>query len=320
MKNKQISCVVPAYNEEKFIGYVLEAIPECVANIVVVDDASTDGTGACVAAIDDSRIVLIRHDSNRGIGGAVVTGYRKALELNADIVVKMDADGQMDPMQMTKLVFPVAEGRADYAKGVRFRDRSIVREMPLSRFIGNLGLSFFTKIASGYWDVFDPTNGYTAIHRSALKKLDLRKVDKGFLFETAMLTRLYRINAVVEDVAMEARYGKETGSFSLLSASMKFPSFLLRAFVKRILWRYFIYDFSAFSLFFTAGSILFGFGFFFGLYHWMVGVSEGTATPTGTIMLSVVTLLLGFQLLLQAISLDIANVPKKPVQSNAEES
>jgi len=320
LKNKKTLCVIPAFNEEKFIGDVLRMIPEYISAIIVVDDASTDGTAACIRDVDDPRIILIHHEVNRGIGGAVIAGYRKALELDAEIIVKMDADGQMDPIQMKKIIVPVAEGRADYAKGVRFRDRSIIRKMPILRFVGNLGLSFLTKIASGYWGIFDPTNGYTAIHKAVLKRLDLHKVEKGFLFETAMLSRLYRIHAVVQDVAMDARYGEEKGSFSPMDAILKFPWFLMRVFVNRIVWRYFIYDFSAFSLFFTAGSALFGFGFFFGLYHWIIGILEGKATPTGTIILSAVTLLLGFQLLLQAISLDIANAPQKPVQSISDDS
>src|SRR4051794_927295 len=137
-----VACVIPAYNEELFIADVIRKIPAFVANIIVVNDASTDGTAKVAASLRDPRVAIINHQKNSGVGGAVISGYKMALDLGADIVVKMDGDGQMDPSRIRKLIAPIQNGRADYAKGVRFRDGEVIRRMPLIRLIGNLGLSF----------------------------------------------------------------------------------------------------------------------------------------------------------------------------------
>ncbi len=311
----KIACVIPAHNEERFIGGVLRAIPPRVERVFVVDDASRDGTAAAVAAVGDPRVTLLRHEVNRGLGAAMATGYRAALATDAEIVVKLDGDGQMDPAEIERLVLPIEEGLADYCKGVRFRGRDVIRRMPPVRLAGNLGLSFLTKIATGYWDLLDPTNGFTAIGRPALHQLNLDRVARGFFFETDMLFHLYLAGAVAMDVAIPARYGEETSDLSPLRALITFPWWLLRVFVRRIVWRYFIIDFSAVSAFLIVGGALFGWGLVFGLWKWIqMAVFVGAATPTGTIMLAAVPLILGFQLLLQAVVLDIQNVPRIPLQ------
>ena len=309
---KIIACVIPAYNEERFIIRVIQEIPDFVSFIIVVNDASSDDTEVIVAALEEPKLHLINHASNKGVGGAVISGYKKALELKADIIVKADGDGQMDLSKIDLLLSPILKGEADYSKGVRFRDADVIKNMPLMRLVGNIGLSFLTKVASGYWNIFDPTNGYTAIKADVLKQIDLYKLNKDYLFETSMLIALYHVNAVVVDTKFKAIYGDETSGLSHFRYLISFPGFLFKSYLKRIIWRYFILDFSAASIFFLAGNMLFFFGLFFGTYKWMVSYLSQIVTTTGTVMFSVVPLLLGFQMLLQFFVLDINNVPRTP--------
>jgi len=309
-----IFVVIPIYNESRHISDVLKQIPEEVQQIVVVDDCSEDNSPEVVLAEKDERIKLIRHEKNIGVGGAMVTGYKYSLKAGADIVVKIDGDGQMDPAEIPRVVSPIKNGEADYAKGFRFYSLENIGQMPIIRLIGNIILSFLTKIASGYWNIFDPTNGYTAIHRVALSRINLNGLNQGYFFETDMLARLYRIHAVVRDVQISNRYGPEVSNLNPLHVSLKFPYLLAKAFVMRILWRYFVADFTPVSLFILLGFPMFLYGAGFGLYSWVVNAKASIATPLGTIMLAVVPLFFGFQFLLQSLVLDINSVPKDPLQ------
>jgi glycosyltransferase involved in cell wall biosynthesis len=286
-----------------------------VNEILVVDDASSDDTSEVVSAIGDERIRLIRHDKNIGVGGSVVTGYKHALQGGADVVVKIDGDGQMNPRFIPKIIAPITEGLADYSKGFRFHDLENLRQMPKVRLIGNVVLSFLTKIVSGYWNIFDPTSGYTAIHKEALSRLDLERLHRGYFFETDMLIRLYKEQAVVRDVHIPNIYADEESQLKPFRLSLTFPWLFLKAFVKRILWRYFLADFTAVSLFILLGLPLFLFGAGFGLYHWVINAVADIPTPIGTVMIAVVTLFFGFEFLLQALVLDINNFPRTPLQT-----
>jgi len=226
----------------------------------------------------------------------------------------MDADDQMDPTYLEELIEPLVSGRADYVKGNRFHDAEALRRMPLIRKVGNAGLSFLIKAASGQWHVFDPTNGYIAIHRAALAALDLRKIHPRYFFESSMLVLLRRLDAVVEDVPMPARYGDEPSHLSIGSTLIEFPWLLLRYGLGRVLWQYFVADFNAVSLFLLCGAPLVSFGGLFGLYHWIDNYRHNILTATGTVMLAVLPLILGFQLFLQALVLDVQNVPRRPLQ------
>ena len=180
-----IAVVIPAYRAATSIGAVVRAIPADVRWIVVVDDGGDDDLAGAVRTVGDPRIDLVTHDSNRGVGAAVLSGYIRTLELGAEIIVKLDADGQMDPAAIGELVAPVAAGDADYAKGNRFLHERELRKMPAARRYGNVGLSFFTKLATGYWPVFDPTNGYTAIRGSVVGLLDHANIAQRYFFETS---------------------------------------------------------------------------------------------------------------------------------------
>jgi glycosyltransferase involved in cell wall biosynthesis len=306
--------VIPCYRVRDHVLGVIERIGAEVGDIVVVDDACPDGSGAHVAAnCRDPRVRVIRNERNLGVGGAVSCGYRAALDAGAQIVVKIDGDGQMDPALLPRIVAPIVGGKADYAKGNRFFSPEDLRGMPTIRLFGNAVLSFVSKLASGYWDVMDPTNGYTAIHAVALRNLPLHKVDRRYFFESDMLFRLGTLRAVVRDVPMAAQYADERSGLVVRNAALQFPLKYLSRFFKRIFYLYFLRDFNVGSIELLAGVAMLGFGAVYGGYHWFYALSTGPA-PTGVIMLAALPVIIGFQLLLAAISFDVANVPRIPLQ------
>jgi glycosyltransferase involved in cell wall biosynthesis len=311
----KIGVVIPAYRAESRIAGVIRGIPDFVSLIVVVEDSSPDATAARVEKIarEDSRVHLIRHESNKGVGGAVLTGYRAAYELGAEIIVKMDSDGQMDPDFLIPLISPIMAGEADYAKGNRFLHSRQLKKMPLLRRIGNMGLSFFTKAASGYWNVFDPTNGYTAIHAWLVPMMNHEAIAKRFFFESSMFLELNLLHAVVRDVPIPAKYDDEKSNLSIFKTLFEFPVSLIGGFLRRIWIQYFVRDFSLTSFHIVAGGLLTTWGFGFGLFHWIRSMLHGAATPTGTVMLSILPILLGIQCLFQAIGLDVQNRPEQPL-------
>jgi dolichol-phosphate mannosyltransferase len=310
----KVAVIIPAYLAADTIQKVVAEIPAWADAVYVVDDASPDETAVKLAAVGDRRLHRLAHEVNRGVGAAMVTGYRQALADGAEICVKMDADGQMDPAYLPQLIEPLAAGRADYVKGNRFHDAAALRRMPLVRRLGNAALSFLIKAASGQWHVFDPTNGYTAIHRAALDALELDRLHPRYFFESSMLIRLREIGALVEDAPMPARYDNEQSHLSVGRALVEFPWLLFQNGLKRILWQYFVADFNAVSLFLVSGVPLVAFGLVFGVYQWIVSYLTGTLASTGTVMLAVLPLILGFQLLLQALVLDVQSAPRRPLQ------
>lgn len=308
-QNRKVAVVVPAHNEARFIGDVIKAIPPLVDLIIVVDDGSSDETCEVVRRIADRRVELVRLEVNSGLGAAMVTGYRQALKSDADIVVKMDGDGQMSADDLPCLLEGL-DGEYGYVKGNRFLAGSPRPHMPSPRFFGNLVLTFLTKLASGYWHIFDAQNGYTAIRASVLRLLDLDAIDKGFFFENDMLVQLNIHNVKVKDVPMLPKYGEEKSDIRPLSVTLRFPYLLIKRFLFRIYRKYMVQDFSPVALFLVTGALLFFWGVSFGLLLLVRSNLTGTAAPTGTIMLSVVPLFLGFQLILQALVLDIQESPR----------
>jgi glycosyltransferase involved in cell wall biosynthesis len=310
-----IAAVIPAYRVERDIESVLKSLPSFIKSIIVVDDASPDSTADLVTGLaqKDIRITLIRHSQNQGVGGAMVSGFRKALELGAQIVIKLDGDGQMDPSHIPALLKPLIQGRADYAKGNRFHDFVSLQKMPLVRRIGNLGLSFLTKAATGYWNIFDPTNGFFAIRAEVLAQLPLDRIDKRYFFETSILANLYLVNAFVMDVPIPARYGNETSNLSIRRSLFEFPIKLLGTLLRRIALKYYIYDFSILSLYIVTGLPLLLFGLIFGSIKWIDYASRNIPAPTGTVMLPTLCVLLGIQIILSAIEIDMNSTPRQPL-------
>jgi glycosyltransferase involved in cell wall biosynthesis len=300
---------------------VIRAVPGEVERIYVVDDACPDGTAALIAdAIADPRIALLRNPKNLGVGGAVKRGYRAAMTDGADIVVKLDGDGQMDPSFIPRLVAPIAAGEADYAKGNRFARRHLMpaaaaggRRMPALRRVGNSLASFFHKGVTGQWGVIDPANGYTAIHRGALEAIDLEAASDCYFFETDMLFQLGLAGAVVKDVPLPAHYAGEVSSLKVRNVATRFPGLALHRFLKRIALRYFLDDFNVASMQMLVGLPLLLIGTALGFYHWLGALESGVAASAGTVMFAALPIILGFQLLLAAVSYDVASRPAAPL-------
>lgn len=300
-----IAVVIPSYKVKPFLKDVVLGLPHYIHDIIVVDDKCPEESYKVVEGIE--KVHIVRHEVNQGVGGAMVSGYKKALELEADIVVKVDGDGQMDPKYLMPLLEPLIENRADYTKGNRFRDLEALKSMPSVRLFGNSVLSFLVKVASGYWTIMDPTNGYTAIYRRALEKLPLDVLDKRYFFESDMLINLNIVEAVVKDVSMPAKYGDEVSSLSIKKTIMDFPQKILKGLYKRVKLKYFIYNFNAASLYLLAGLPLMLFGVGTGIVRFF---SETNST-SDTDLLVVLPIILGLQFLLQSINIDMKAEPHK---------
>lgn len=308
-----IAVVIPAYKASRTITDVIAQIGPEVCLIVVVDDCCPDGTAQVVESISDQRLMLVRNETNLGVGGAFLSGMQEALERDADIIVKIDADNQMDPRLLPALVAMISAGRADYVKGNRFHFLSNAAHMPVSRLTGNLLLSFLTKLSSGYWNIMDPTNGFIAIHADVARELRPERIAKRFFFESDMLFHLGLAGARVMDFPMRAVYAGEISNLHISKVIGPFLGGHLRNFCRRIAYRYFIRDFSVASIEVVAGSALFLFGLLFGSYHWISSLPTGHETPPGTIVLAAVSLLIGFQLLLAFLSYDISATPRDAI-------
>ncbi|WJN59463.1 glycosyltransferase family 2 protein [Pseudomonas sp. SO81] len=312
--SKCVAVVLPCYKVREHILDVISRIGSEVAHIYVIDDCCPDQSGAYVKEnCTDPRVRLVFNQVNLGVGGAVMAGYREAIKDGADIIVKIDGDGQMDPALLPKIIFPLLKGKADYAKGNRFYDLAHIRRMPTVRLIGNAGLSLISKLSTGYWQTFDPTNGYTAIDARVADHLPFERISQRYFFETDMLFRLNTLRAVVADVPMDACYGEEVSNLKIKDIIGEFFSKNMRNFFKRIFYNYFLRDMSLASLELLAGTALLSFGLVFGVVHWYSGFLSGQVTPTGTIMIASLSLLSGLQFMLAFFSYDIAATPTQPI-------
>lgn len=317
MTSPHIAVVIPCYNVARHVDAVVHAVPPDVRTIIAVDDASADDTAAVLARCDDPRLVVVRQPKNGGVGSAMLAGYREALARGADICVKVDGDGQMDLALLPALVAPIATGDADFTKGNRFRDIDALGAMPRVRLLGNGVLSFLTKLVSGYWSIFDPTNGYTAISAATLRRMDLRHIAPRYFFETSMLIELNIQGAVVRDVEMGARYGDEQSQLSVGRVAATFPFLLARGLWRRFVWRYMIRDFTAVTVCVLTGLPALVFGLAFGAYHWWLSIASGHTASAGTVLLAALPVILGSQCLLTAFVLDIVQQPARASQGRA---
>lgn len=314
MNSQHIAVIIPAYKVEKHINTVIMNIPPFVKSIIVVDDGSPDLTGSILKKISDPRLIILTHEQNRGVGAAMITGYDHAVAIGADILVKMDGDDQMDPDKLSDLIFPIVHQEADFTKGNRFLHQTQLQSMPLTRRIGNWGLTFMVKAASGYWQIFDPTNGYTAMHRCVWHNINKTRIARDYFFESSLLTEMRYINALVEDVYIPARYQEEVSSMSIWKVLFSFPLRLLKATVRRFIYQYYLYNFSFGSLALILGMLFILFGFVWGIVYWRESQITGIPATTGTVLIAVLPIILGVQLLLQAISQDMTEIPRKPLQ------
>lgn len=311
MAPPSIAVVIPSYRVASHVRRVIAAIPDTVRHIIVVDDASPDNLQEVLAGVSDPRLVVLRHDVNGGVGAAMKTGFRQALALDADIIVKVDGDGQMDPALIPLFVEPIISGEADFTKGNRFDDLAVIRQMPLVRRVGNLALSFLVKLASGYWHAFDPTNGYVAVRSRVLRRLNVDRLADRYFFEISLLCEAYFAKAVLQDIPMQPVYAGEPSSLNPLGTIPHFAPRLIQRSIRRFLMAYFMRDFNVVSVFLVAGVPALTFGSAWSVYHWIQSYRLQTVASTGTVMIGILAIVLGFQMTLQAIVLDVGNEPKR---------
>lgn len=304
--------MIPSFRVKKHILKVIQSIDSKIDSIYVIDDKCPENTGDFILENNsDPRVKVLYNEQNYGVGGAVMHGYKRAFDDGMDIIVKIDGDGQMDPSLIPAFVAPIMKGEADYTKGNRFYSLDKISVMPKMRLFGNALLSFMTKISSGYWDLFDPTNGYTAIHREVIAHLPLDKISKRYFFESDMLFRLNTIKAVVIDIPMDAKYEDEISNLKISEIIGEFTFKHTRNFFKRVFYNYYLRDMSLASVELPLGVILFIFGMISGLVNWIAAAQSGIPATSGTVMLAGLPIILGLQLILAFIGHDISNVPKR---------
>jgi len=312
-KHPKIAVVIPSYKVRAHILDVVAGLGAATCRIYVVDDACPEHSGDFAESnCNDERLTVIRLEKNQGVGGAVMAGYLAAIADGMDVIVKVDGDGQMDPALVPDFVAPILAGEADYVKGNRFFYLEQVRAMPGLRLFGNSVLSLMTKLSSGYWDIVDPTNGYTAIHSAVARHLPFGKISRRYFFETDMLFRLNTLRAVVVDVPMEARYGDEVSNLKIHKIVGEFLYKHFRNFCKRVFYNYYLRDMSLASIELPLGLVLFAFGVGFGGYQWLLSISRGLSSSAGTVMLSALPVIIGLQFILAFLGHDISSVPKRP--------
>jgi len=314
-----IAVVIPCYRVKDRILDVVSGIgPECQA-IYVVDDGCPEGTGDHVEAeCRDPRVRVLRHERNQGVGAATLTGYQAALGGGAAVVVKLDGDGQMDPSWIPRLVRPIQDGEADYVKGNRFFDLADLGTMPRTRVLGNSLLSFASKLSSGYWNVFDPTNGFTAIHAAVADRLPLAKLSKGYFFESDLLFRLGILRAVVCEVPMPAVYQDESSSLVIRRVLFEFAGKHFVNTFKRIFYSYYLRNFNIASIEILAGLLFLAFGVWFGTSEWIDGIQANVPATSGTVMVAALPVIVGVQLILAFLSYDLQNVPREILHRRLE--
>ena len=314
-----IAVVIPCFRVREQILSVVGQIGPEVDKIYVIDDHCPEQSGRHVeSGSSDPRVRVLYHETNQGVGGATITGYRKAVDDGATVIVKIDGDGQMNPQLIPQFVTPIIRGESDYTKGNRFFNPGDVQGMPPLRLLGNSALSFFSKLSSGYWLLFDPTNGYTAVHASIVRALQLDKIDRRYFFESDMLFRLNLLRALIVDIPMNAVYATERSNLSLSHASVSFLFKHIANFSKRLVYNYLLRDFSIASLELIAGSIFLLWGVSFGLFHWYESVYSGVPATSGTVMISALPIILGIQLLLGFLAYDIAAQPRNAIHPRLE--
>jgi len=322
-RNKTIAVVVPAYNEALLIGDVLRTIPAFVDAVLVVDDASRDDTPALVrgAMTHDPRIALIVHGANRGVGAAIVTGYKECLARGLEIAAVMAGDNQMDPADLPGLLDPIVDGRADYTKGNRLITGEAWKVMPRSRFLGSAMLSLLTKIASGYWQIADFQCGYAAVSLAALKVLQLGRLYTRYGYPNHLAVMLNIFNLRVKDVPVRPIYniGEKSG-IRLWKVVPRIGWLLFKSLFWRLKEKYVIRDFHPLVFFYLFGVVLIPAGFFYGAFITFSRVFLRRLVGSGTVvkvammlstqvgmLIDVIIILAGFQFLLFAMWIDMEN-------------
>lgn len=310
----KIAVAIPCYKVRQHVLDVIKYIPHSVQRIYAVDDACPEASGQYIEDnCQDSRVTVLYNSSNQGVGGAVITAYRQAIQDGMDIVVKIDGDGQMNPRLLPNFVRPIIEERCDYTKGNRFFRLESLKGMPKVRLLGNAALSFISKASCGYWNIMDPTNGFTAIHCSVLRELPLEKIATRYFFETDMLFRLNTLRAVVRDIPMDSVYADEKSN---LTVTATLPEFLKKnqsRMFRRYGYNYWLRDFNIASIYSVLGTVLVSTGSLFGISHWLQSTQTGQLSSSGTVMLAALPIILGVQFFIAFLQYDMSRIPNEPI-------
>jgi len=305
LEGKTVAVVVPAYDEESLVATTIGGVPSFVDRIIVVDDASRDGTAAAARSAGDGRVEVIAHERNAGVGAAIVTGYQRAVAEGIDVTCVMAADNQMDPTDLEKIALPVVRGELEYAKANRLITGEAWKVIPRSRYLGNAVLSFLTKIASGYWHVADSQSGYTAASREILEQLDLDRIYRGYGFPNDMLVHLNVWNARVRDIPSRPVYGVgERSGIKIHKVVPRISWLLLKGFFWRMREKYVIRDFHPLVFFYVLGFLMTFLGLALGIAEVVLRIM-GNAVSVGTVVLVALLLIFGSQFTLFAMWFDM---------------
>ena len=306
----RIAVAIPCYKVTQHVLGVIAAIGPEVHAIYAVDDACPDHSGNFIQTHNqDPRVKVLFNPENRGVGGAIITAYKAAIADGMDIVVKIDGDGQMNPALLPKFIRPLLRGEADYTKGNRFFRPESVQAMPPVRLFGNAVLSFMTKLSCGYWNLMDPTNGYTAARTCVLAELPLDKLEKRYFFETDMLFRLNTLRAVVKDIPMDSVYADEESNLKIGKVLPEFLKKHASRLWRRYVYYYFVRDFIVGTLYSLFGVLLLTVGTTFGAMHWLDSALSKHPATSGTVMLAALPVLIGIQFLIAFLHYDVSNLP-----------
>lgn len=311
-RNLRVAAILPCYNEEKLIGKTIETMPDFVDEIIAVDDHSTDNTWKVISKIakKNKRVRPIHLKKNVGIGGAYLNGFQYALDNNLDLIFTMAGDAQCNQNYMSKMIDTLLDSGVDYVKANRFVHLEELKQMPRFRRIGNTFITILTKFASGYYSIFDSQNGYGVFKRETLINLPFDHIGKRYDYENTLLIALSIMGARVKDEPVPAIYGDEESTIPVFRTSLRALKVVWRGFWKRIYYKYILVNFHPIALFIILGVILGLLGLAFGVVMLVDRIMNGASPTTGTVMLCVLPIILGFQLLLSAITMDMNNEGK----------
>lgn len=308
-RNLHVAAILPCYNEEKLIGKTIETMPDFVDHIIAVDDNSTDNTWKTIQRIAriNKKVIPIHLEINQGIGGAYISGFEKSLSGRADLVFTMAGDAQCNQNYMANMVDTLLDNGLDYVKANRFVHLEELKQMPRFRRVGNTIITILTKFSSGYYSVFDSQNGYGVFTRKALEKLPFEHIGRRYDYENTLLIALSIMGARIRDEPVPAIYGDEVSTIPVFKTTLRALRVVWVGFWKRMYHKYILINFHPIALFLISGIMLSGIGFVFGTYLTFERIISGVSPSTGTVMLSILPIILGFQLLLTAITMDMNN-------------
>lgn len=308
-KNRTFAAVIPAYNEEKLIGKTVDTLPSFIDHIVVINDGSSDNTLDVIKklAVKNKNITIINNEQNIGLGSSMVKGFKKALQLKTDLICVLAGDAQCDPSYLSKMAEELIINNLDYVKANRFVHLEELKAMPKMRKFGNIIITILTKFSTGYYSIFDSQNGYAVFTREVLQKISLDMIGKRYDYENTLLIALSIANARLRDYPVPAIYGEEVSTIKVLPTTLRALKVTFTGFWKRIYNKYILINFHPIALFLLSGIFLVIVGLVVGIFITIERALSGLSPSSGTVMLVVLPLIVGFQLLLTAITMDMNN-------------